>query len=259
LNKEAEMTESFCWVELLTDDVNAARDFYGKVIGWTEAPAPGDRGYRIFSANQIPVAGLMRLPEEAREQGARPSWMGYISCADVDAESAAVVAAGGRLWRAAESIAGVGRFAVVSDPFGAAYCLWTDLSGQTPAPVAPMTVGHVGWRELFTEDVERAFAFYAARYSWTRARDLDMGPMGIYRLFATGGMPVGGMMKRPAQVPRAFWGYYFVVDALDAAIARVEQAGGSKLMGPAEVPGDAWIAQFVDPQGAYFALLAAKR
>lgn len=253
------MAEGFCWIELLTEDIDAARDFYGRVIGWTEAPAPGDRGYRIFSAAQIPVAGLMRLPDEAKGQGARPSWMGYISCGDIDAEVAAVAAAGGKIWRAPETLADIGRFAVVSDPLGAAYCLWQDMGAQKPAEVPPMTPGHVGWHELFTENVDAAMDFYAARYGWTKTQDLDMGPMGVYRLFATGGMAVGGMMKRPEQIPQAFWGYYFVVDALDAAIERVEQAGGTKLMGPAEVPGGAWIAQFFDPQGAYFALVAAKR
>jgi predicted enzyme related to lactoylglutathione lyase len=251
------MTERFCWVELLTEDVEAAQAFYGAVVGWAASPSGlSDRDYRIFQAEGAGVAGLMRLPDEARAQGARPAWMGYISSPDVDAEAAAVEAAGGQVLRAPETIADAGRFAVVADPMGAAYCLW---HGQAAAEAAPMTPGHVGWRELFTDDIDRAMDFYAARYGWTRTQDLDMGAMGAYRLFATGGMAVGGMMKRPERSPRAFWGYYFVVDALDAAMARVEQAGGTKLMGPAEVPGGAWVAQFLDPQGAYFALVAAKR
>jgi hypothetical protein len=38
----------------------------------------------------------MQLPDEAKAQGARPSWMGYISSADVDAEVSAVSATGGQ-------------------------------------------------------------------------------------------------------------------------------------------------------------------
>jgi hypothetical protein len=254
------MAEKFCWVELLTEDVEAAQAFYGKVVGWTASGSGlADRDYRIFQAGGHGVAGLLKLPDEAKAQGARPSWMGYISTPDVDAEVAAVTTAGGQVWRAPETLAKAGRFAVVADPLGAAYCLWQDLQGHAGAEPAPMTPGHVGWHELFTDNVDQAFAFYAARYGWTTTQDLDMGPMGVYRLFATGGMAVGGMMKRPEQIPQAFWGYYFVVDALDSAIERVEQAGGTKLVGPAEVPGGAWIAQFLDPQGAYFALVAAKR
>jgi len=254
------MTERFCWVELLTSDVDAAQAFYGAVIGWTASPSElSDRDYRMFQASGVGVAGLMPLPEEARAQGARPAWMGYISTSDLDAEVAAVAEAGGAVWRATETLPQVGRFAVVADPLGAPYCLWQDVSGRAAVEPPPMTPGHVGWRELLTDDVDRAFDFYASRYGWTKTQDLDMGPMGPYRLFATGGLAVGGMMKRPDGVPESFWSYYFVVDALDAAIERVDQAGGTKLMGPQDVPGGAWIAQFLDPQGAYFALVAAKR
>jgi hypothetical protein len=31
-------------------------------------------------------------------------------------------------------------------------------------------------------------------FGWTKADAMDMGPMGTYQLFATGGMAVGGMM-----------------------------------------------------------------
>jgi len=254
------MAEKFCWFELLCNHVEAAETFYGKVIGWTcSAPGNAPHGYRMFSAAGIPVAGLMTLPDEAKAQGARPLWMGYISTPDVDAEIAAVAAAGGTVYREPETIANMGRFAVVADPQGATYSLWTDLSGATLAEKPPMTSGHVGWHELMTENVDQAFDFYAGRYGWTKDHDLDMGPMGVYRLFATGGMAVGGMMKKLEQVPQSFWGFYFVVDGLDAAIERAEAAGGTKLRGPQEVPGGAWIAQFLDPEEVYFALVAAKR
>ena len=35
--------------------------------------------------------------------------------------------------------------------------------------------------------------------------------------------------------------------------------GGSVMMGPMEVPGGAWILNCLDPQGAYFSLVAATR
>ncbi len=41
----------------------------------------------------------MLLPDEAKAQGARPSWFGYISTPDVDADVEAIVAAGGKLFR----------------------------------------------------------------------------------------------------------------------------------------------------------------
>lgn len=254
------MAQGFCWVELLTNDVEAAEIFYEAVFGWTcSTPGHARRDYRMFFQEGAAAAGLLALPEEAKAKGARPSWFGYIASSDVDADAAAVVAAGGRLVRAPETLEKIGRFAVVSDPQGAAFALWTRLNGVNALDPPPMTIGHVGWRELFCDDVEQSFAFYSARFGWTRGEAFDMGPMGVYQLFATGGAPVGGMMKRPPQMTQAFWNYYFTVAALDATLEKVAKAGGQIAHGPAEVPGGAWIAQCFDPQGAFFSLVAAKR
>ena len=86
-----------------------------------------------------------------------------------------------------------------------------------------------------------------------------MGPMGTYQLFSIDGQQSGGMMNKPAEMPSPAWGYYFNVDAIDAAAARVTQNKGQILMGPMEVPGGSWIINCIDPQGAYFSLVAAKR
>jgi hypothetical protein len=122
-----------------------------------------------------------------------------------------------------------------------------------------MAPGHVGWHELFTDNVGDALAFYAEKFGWSKAQALDMGAMGVYQMFLTGGMPVGGMMRRPANIPQPFWNYYLTVPALDAAIAKVEKGGGKIVHDPMEVPGGAWVTQALDPQGAFFSLVAAKR
>jgi uncharacterized protein len=54
-----------------------------------------------------------------------------------------------------------------------------------------------------------------------------MGPMGIYQTFATGSAPIGGIMTKTPQTPMPFWLYYFNVDAVDAAMARVKDGGAS--------------------------------
>jgi hypothetical protein len=67
------------------------------------------------------------------------------------------------------------------------------------------------------------------------------------------------MMNRPPVMPMSWWNYYTNVEAIDAATARVEKAGGAIKMGPMEVPGGQWVVQAQDPQGAFFALVASKR
>ena len=93
---------------------------------------------------------------------------------------------------------------------------------EEPKPVPPMTPGHVGWHELYSSmGQEKAFAFYADQYGWTTTDQMDMGPMGTYRIFAAGGPHIGGMMDKPAEMPVSAWGFYFVVEGIDAAIERI--------------------------------------
>ena len=178
---------------------------------------------------------------------------------DVDAALPALRAAGGQVYKEPADIPGVGRFAVVGDPYGAAFMLFRDAGGDPPPPPPPETPGLVGWRELHAGDSERALAFYSGLFGWTKERDFDMGPMGLYHIFNSAPGESGGMMTRSPQTPASFWLYYFNVEAIDAAVARVNKAGGKIANGPMEVPTGQWVAQAFDPQGAMFALVAPKR
>ena len=68
-----------------------------------------------------------------------------------------------------------------------------------------------------------------------------------YQIFTTGGAPCGGMMTKMPQTPAPFWLYYFNVDSVEAAMARVKDAGGQIIRGPMQVPGGSWIAHGLDP------------
>lgn len=245
----------FVWYELMTSDLGAAERFYGKVLGWTvkDAGMPG-MTYRLAEAGAAQVAGMMNVPE-----GAPPSWVGYVAVDDVDASAAEAKRDGGVVYRDAADIPGVGRFAIIGDPDGAMLALFKGASAEPPPAVAPSTPGHGGWHELYAANLDRAFGFYAKLLGWTKSATHDMGAMGPYVIFAIGDAPSGGMMKKPPQVPRPAWLYYFNVPAIDAAAGRVGDGGGKILEGPIEVPGGSWIVQCQDPQGVAFALVAPKR
>lgn len=253
----------FVWYELMTTDTAGAESFYRSVIGWgaRDSGQPG-MAYTMLTVAGNAIGGMMALPEDACKAGARPGWVGYVWARDVDATAAQVKAAGGAVHRPPADIPGVGRFAVVADPQGAAFALFkcaAEGQAQPPAP-APGTPGHAGWHELHAGERESAFAFYSGQFGWTKAEAFDMGgPVGIYQLFATGGAPVGGMMRKMDVFPAPFWLYYFNVDDIDAAAARVTGGAGKVLNGPHEVPGGNWIVQSLDPQGAMFALVGPRR
>lgn len=245
----------FIWQELITPDPDAAAAFYGSVVGWTTQRYEGGGDYRQFLAGGRGVGGLVKSPGSAAPGSA--SWMGYLGVSHVDEEVRALQAAGGSVLRAPGDIPTVGRFAVVADPQGAVFTLLAPLPREVPPPVAPFTPGHVGWHELYTTEVQAAFAFYAERYGWKRDQALDMGQMGTYQLFTLEGGPGGGMMKSP--FGRSLWLHYFIVTDIDAAKAAVDAGGGRILHGPSEVPGGGWILQALDPQGAMFAVTGPRQ
>jgi uncharacterized protein len=253
----------FVWYELMTTDVSAAADFYGKVVGWTakDSGMPG-MDYRLFHSGESMVAGLMVQPEESRKMGTPPSWLGYVAVDDVDTASKEVAARGGSVFVEPRDIPGIGRFSVVGDPQQAVIALFTGTPGQEPPPPPPPGApGQVGWHELYANDWEAALSFYAELFGWKKDQAIDIGAMGTYQLFAlgSGGPAIGGMWNKPKEIPATFWLYYFNVEAIDAGVERVKANGGTITNGPMEVPGGAWIVQGMDPQGAAFALTAPRK
>ncbi|WP_027685488.1 VOC family protein [Rhizobium leguminosarum] len=252
----------FIWCELMTPDTSAAAKFYSSVVGWTtsEMKMEGMPTYTIFEANGIGVAGLMEFPAELEGKGIPPNWTGYVDVDDVDQSAKDFAANGGSVRRPPEDIPTIGRFAVVADPHGAVICIMTPAPMERPMPeLAFDAPGNIGWHELYAGNGEEALAFYSKLFGWTKHSDFDMGPMGVYYLFAHNGRQIGGMMTKPENLPMPFWCYYFIVPTLDAATERLTSGGGKIVHGPMEVPGGSWIVQATDPQGAFFCLVAPKR
>ena len=92
-------------------------------------------------------------------------------------------------------------------------------------------------------------------FGWKILQEMDMGPMGTYRIFGLGERRLGGMMTTPKGSPMPpVWLYYTETSDLDAAIGRATKSGAKIMNGPMDVPGGGRIAQLTDPQGAAFAL-----
>ncbi len=256
----------FIWCELMTSDTQAAGRFYGDVIGWwLSEMAMGTEGppYFIFQIGQgegCPgIGGMMSLPPHLAGH-MPPNWSGYVAVDDVDATAAAFRENGGTVHRRPEDIQGVGRFAVVADPDGAVINIMTPLPMEDmPASPPKGAPGTTAWYELYAGDLEASFDFYSGMFGWTQDHDFDMGAMGPYRIFAEHGEVIGGMMRRPQGVPVPSWVYYFNVDGIDDALDRVRRGGGKVLMDASEVPGGSWAAQCLDPHGALFGLVSARR
>lgn len=259
----------FIWYELLTSDADAAAEFYGKVVGWTTSSANHpDVDYRFFWAGAVGeakggVGGYMQITPDMAAGGARPAWLGYIAVDDVDASVESIKAAGGSVTMPASDLEGVGRMAMVTDPQGAPFYIMRGLSDETSYSFAAYepTIGHCAWNELSTTDPEAAKAFYGAQFGWSKNGDLDMGPMGKYEfLQASGGrFNLGAVMPKMPEMPVSTWNFYFRVPDIDVALAAVKAGGGTILQEPMEIPGGEYSFNAMDPQGAAFGLVGARK
>jgi uncharacterized protein len=245
----AEIRGRFVWHELMTTDPQAAGAFYSKVLPWKTQPS-GMPDYTLWVAGKTQTGGLMAQPESARQSGAPPSWLVYIGTPDVDATAAAAERLGGKVLKAPADIPGVGRFAVLADPQGAAFAVFKP---GAPAPDgAPGT--DFSWHELATSDQQAALTFYSELFGWGRGPAHDMGPSGTYQLIEHGGAQVGGAYKLMDASKPPHWLTYIRVASVDKAAAAAKAAGGRVTQGPMEVPGGSRVAQILDPQGGAFAV-----
>jgi hypothetical protein len=251
----------FLWHELMSSDTGSTAAFYGKVIGWKAQSWEGDVAYSMWIAPTGSVGGLMALPAEAAAMGAPPAWLLYIGTPNIDATVADAQRLGARVLKGVTEIPKVGRFAVVADPQGATFAVFTPASAMgAPGTPAEPKLGEFAWHELATTDRQRAFGFYREIFGWEKTGAHDMGPMGEYLLFGQAGKAVGGMYEKPKDVQAPpHWLCYVRVDDAASVAARVAGAGGRLLHGPALVPGGDWIAQLLDPQGAAIAVVSTPR
>ena len=250
----------FVWYDLMTTDPDAAQSFYTKLIGWGTQAWDGPMPYTMWTNNDTPLGGVMTLPDEAKQAGAPPHWLAYIYTSYVDGTVAKAEENQGKVLVPAQDIPEVGRFAVLADPQGAAFAVYTPAT-DTPGKSGAAAIGEYSWHELNTSDHENAWGFYETLFGWKKGDAMDMGEIGTYQMFTTGGgdIPLGGMFNKPKEMPGPpFWLYYVRVDDVHKSVEKVKKLGGQVLNGPMEVPGGDHVAQCMDPQGAAFALHSTK-
>lgn len=234
----------FVWHDHISNDPDKARDFYSKLLGWkTEVFMPGEMDYPAISVDGETHGGF-----GPAQGGAPPHWLGHIAVEDVDETVTRAEAAGGSVLAPAMDIPEVGRMAVMRDPQGAVFSVFSSASEDWNP-----TGGVFVWDELHTTDVEGAKAFYREVIGWS-ANDTDMGGGVTYTIFESGGEQRGGcmMIRQPDMPPN--WLTYIGVDDVDGKCKEAEDLGAQKMVDPMDIPGVGRFAGLIDPTGAAFAL-----
>ena len=245
------------WIELMTPDQQAAQTFYGQLFGWSfDDHDMGDMGhYYIPKLDGDEIGGLSgQMPGM---EGHPAFWGVYLAVDDVDATTAKVEAAGGKVEAGPFDVDTNGRMSSIQDPTGARVGLWQ--AGTTIGTQRANEPGTPTWNECVTSDVKAAVAFYSAVLGMG-SEDMDMGEAGNYTILTNAeGRQIGGCMDLgmfPEGTP-PHWNVYFNVEDVDASVAKAEQLGAKTAVPAMDVPGVGRMAMVGDPQGGMFWLMAA--
>jgi predicted enzyme related to lactoylglutathione lyase len=112
---------SVVWNEVLTSDVEAAKKFYGDVIGWQfeDANMGGPGPYTILKQGEVQEAGLMGKPDPSLPS----TWIIYFHVDDIDASLAKISSLGGQKMGEIIDVPTIGRVGWAFDPTGALFAL----------------------------------------------------------------------------------------------------------------------------------------
>ncbi|MER6261321.1 VOC family protein [Streptomyces sp. 900105245] len=113
------------------------------------------------------------------------------------------------------------------------------------------------WTELGTTDLEGAKRFYAELFGWRPETD-PRQEAGGYTVAHLGDAAVAALSPLYQESQPVAWNVSFAVTDADTAGRRVEEAGGTVVLGPMDVFDVGRFAVAVDPTGAAFQLWQAR-
>ena len=112
---------AFCWSELYTKDLAAAKKFYTGLFGWKAETHEGGMAYTEWKVGDRTVGGMLEITPEMGP--IPPNWLTYFAVNDTDAATEAAKKAGGSAMMGPMDIPDVGRFAVLADGQGAVFAV----------------------------------------------------------------------------------------------------------------------------------------
>ena len=121
---------ALCWNELWSADLQASKDFYSALIGWTFEDGPGNPVYTTIFNNGRRNGGILSMNEEMAAETA-PTWVPHFSVADIKAAARHIVEGGGAVQVGPRDDGDGKRWLLFTDPHGA-HCYLMQLNEPEP-------------------------------------------------------------------------------------------------------------------------------
>ena len=242
------------FVELVTPDLAAAKQFYAGLFGWTYHDIQaGGIAYAEASLDGRPVAGLVQRDVPAGEHR-QPAWLTFIAARDVDATRQLALQHGAKVLFEPHNLPDRGREAVFADPQGAVFAVVASSSGDPPDLLA--APGEWIWSSLITRDPDTDAAFYQTLFDYD-VFELPADAGAQHLLLASDNYARASVNSLPANRPNAHphWLNYVRVEDAAKMTAKIVALGGRVLVEPRVDRHGGKVAVVADPLGAPFGLL----
>jgi predicted enzyme related to lactoylglutathione lyase len=246
----------FVWFEHVSKDQTKAQAFLGELFNWTTGAMPGPNGtsYTLIKTGETMVGGYP--PAMPNMPDVPPHWISHLQTDNAAATASKIKSLGGKVLVEPTEMGGMGTYALVQDPLGGAFCLWQPK--QAEGGEWKGIDGSFCWNELYTNDVEKSVAFYAAVGGFEVERQ-DMGEMGVYTVLKSDGKPRAGIMKAPMpSIPQSWMPYVQVANA-DTTHDKAKRLGGTVIVPPKDIPTVGRFAILTDTLGAVIGILQPAR
>ncbi len=113
------MANPFVHVELATNDVARAKEFYTALFDWKLEEIP-DMDYTLINVGEGTGGGMMQNPVP----NSSSFWLAYVHVADAVEATEKARKLGATICKEVTEIPGIGWFSVITDPTGATLALW---------------------------------------------------------------------------------------------------------------------------------------
>jgi uncharacterized protein len=244
-----------CWADLQTPDVSAAKDFYGRLFGWTyqDFPTPDGRSYAQAFMNGQLVATI--APQGPLQPPGTPAqWNIYFAAADAAALLDDATRAGGDVQFGPEEVGGTGVLAFLAPPGGGTTGIWQ--AGTHFGSHLFNEPGALAWAELSTPEPQAAVGFFQQLFGHG-VTEYPQDDGGSYSTLLIDGNEVAGVVPAD-EGEEADWQVYYGVADVAAAAAAAQAAGGQVVVEPDERPADGSLATVMDPQGGVLNLIQVR-
>jgi predicted enzyme related to lactoylglutathione lyase len=241
----------FVWADLVTDDVPAAKKFYGAMFGWTFYDYGG---YIIGKNDDRPLCGMFQRSRPADQPQAKPRWFLYLSVASVDKARRAALTAGGRELAPPRKIPDRGEQAVFADAEGAMFGVVKSSSGDPEDFLAEP--GDWIWLQLLSRDAKKASEFYRTVGGYDIVENTATNRQSEFVLTSEGYARATVRNIRTADTKvQPTWLPFVRVNSVAESVARARQLGGKVLVDPSPELLDGKVAVIADPTGAAIGIL----